>query len=354
MESKNIEKTAIKRKVSQALRNLFPGRTSLVFTASLLSVGVGGLSMSLAGCTGSAQVATTPPPVPAPAPAEQAVAPAVGEKEATRKVTILSDVGFNTPESIYYDKKRDVYLVSNLNGGSHEKNGKGFISRITPGSGGTYETQAKFIDGEANGVTLNSPKGITVSDNTIYVADIDVVRMFDASTGAERGEIAFPDATLLNDLATGANNIVYVSDTGVTPEWKTNGSDAIYVIEDKKVKLLLADKEKLKDPNGLLAGAGGVWVTTGTGELYWVSDSGKQGELKKVSGGGNDGIALAPDARLLISSWQDQAVYLGKPDGSFGVEVSGLESPADIGFDCSRNQLLIPLFKRNEVVIHPL
>ena len=41
--------------------------------------------------------------------------------------------------------------------------------------------------------------------DTLYVADIDCVRRFVRTTGAPAGEICFPGATFLNDLATDAN-----------------------------------------------------------------------------------------------------------------------------------------------------
>lgn len=264
---------------------------------------------------------------------------------------IISDAGFSTPESVYYDKKRDVYLVSNVNGSSHEKDNNGFISKVTPEG----EVTLKFIDAADEKITLNAPKGMTVSEDTLYVADIDYIRMFDAKTGAPKGEILFAGASLLNDVATGKDGVIYVSDTGVNEKWETDGKDAVYVLRDKKPKKLFSHKTKLGNPNGLLAGDGGVWVVTGTtGELLWLSDEGKLDKGQKISSGGNDGIAHTKDGLLLISSWADEAVYIGKPGEEFKKEISGLETPADIGFDCTRDRVLIPLFKKNTVILHTL
>src|SRR2546422_7709536 len=44
----------------------------------------------------------------------------------------------------------------------------------------------KFIEGGHSGVTLNAPKGLAIRGDTLWVADIDVVRAFDARTGAAR------------------------------------------------------------------------------------------------------------------------------------------------------------------------
>ncbi len=320
-----------------------------------------GACLSLSACaTPAAQPAAPPPPPPVPA---DHVPPPVSEPDEPKEhstPTLLSNRGFATPESVYFDKKRDVYFVSNLNGGSHEKNGKGFISRITPGDADEYKVDTKFIDGEKEGFTLHSPKGLTIVEDTLYVADIDTIRLFDAQSGEKRGEITIKGATLLNGLATGEDNVVYVSDTGVTPQWKTNGSDALYIIKQGAVTKLIAHPQDLKDPNGLLAGKGGVWVTTGSGEIYWISNEGKLSHRQQMSKGGNDGFTLSRDGRALVSSWADKTVYVGtfQEDGKlredFRAEITQVESPADIGFDCTRNQVLIPLFNKNEVAIYPM
>src|SRR5690606_5333236 len=135
--------------------------------------------------------------------------------------------------------------------------------------------------GARENVTLNAPKGLTVEGDILYVADIDHVRMFDAQTGDPKGEVAVPGASLLNDVTTGKDGIIYVSDTGVNENWETDGKDAIYTLSNGKIKKLMAHKQKLGNPNGVLAGDGGVWVATGTGELFWLSDAGKQEKSQK-------------------------------------------------------------------------
>lgn len=290
----------------------------------------------------------TPEPAPAPVTAQQ---PA--PQHQAPAVTILSDVGFKTPESVYFDRKRDVYFVSNINGAPTDVDNNGFISRLTPQDDGQFKIDLKFIDAQKNGVTLNAPKGLTVSGDTLYVADIDRVRKFDAETGAAQGEIVFEGATFVNDLATGADGSIYVSDTGLTPAFSPNGTDAIYRLSVKdKVKKLISGT-KLGGPNGLIATEGGVWVTTfGSGELYWISDKGEKSSVQKLPHGQNDGVVFSSSGDLLISSWEGSAVFGAKPEGDFKVAISGLTTPADIGYDCTRDSLLIPLFKEDKVIIH--
>jgi hypothetical protein len=129
-----------------------------------------------------------PPPPPPPPPAPVATKVAVVE-------------GFLTPESVKYDSAQDVYFVSNINGGPLAKDNNGFISRVRPD--GAIEN-LKFIEGAHNGVTLNAPKGLALRGDTLWVADIDVVRAYDAKTGVPRDSVSLASlgAVFLNDIAT--------------------------------------------------------------------------------------------------------------------------------------------------------
>lgn len=309
------------------------------------------LLLALTGwaCGPAAKPSSAPPPAPPPPPAEH-VPPPVAEPVEPPLVKILANVGLETPESVAFDKNRDVYLVSNTNGKPVDKDKNGFISRVTPSG----DLTLRFIESGKEGVELDAPKGLTISDDVLYVADIDKVRKFDLVSGKPLGSVSFPDATFLNDVATGKDGQIYVTDSGLTPEFESNGTDAIYVLKGDKTKKLIAGKH-LGSPNGIIAGDGGVWVTTfKSGEIYWVSDGGKRSKVAKMPGGGNDGIVATKDGRIVVSSWEANSLYIGEPDGTFVVELSGVESPADIGYDCERNRVLVPLFTKDTIVFHEL
>src|SRR5712691_7878176 len=112
---------------------------------------------------------------PTPAPPAAAAAPGATELAVVE--------GFLTPESVLHDPVQDIYFVSNINGSPTAKDNNGFISRVRPD--GAVEN-LKFIEGGHGGVTLNAPKGLAIRGDTLWVADIDVVRSFDAKTGAPR------------------------------------------------------------------------------------------------------------------------------------------------------------------------
>lgn len=263
--------------------------------------------------------------------------------------------GFATPESVVHDVEADVYLVSNINGEPAAADGNGFISRVKPD--GSVEA-LKWIDGERRGVTLNAPKGMAIVGDTIYVADINAVRMFDRKTGAPKGQISIAGSTFLNDVAAAPSGVVYVSDSGLTPELKPSGSDAIYAIEAGKARKLVSQSKQLDlgRPNGLWVSGADVWVVTfGSGEIYKIDKDGKRGALKKLPKGSLDGIAPSGVRnQVVISSWAARAVYLGPVSGPWMEAVKNVKTPADVAVDNKRKRVLVPLFQDNQLLIHGL
>ena len=173
-----------------------------------------------------------------------------GDPEAAQgEVIVVADVGFATPESVRHDSVADIYMVSNINGPPAEKDDNGFISRLSPD--GQVE-QLKWIDGAAEGVTLHAPKGMGIRGDTLYVADIDCVRRFVRTTGAPAGEICnFQGATFLNDIAVDQNGTLYVTDTGLNPDFSPSGSDAVWRFTPAGQTERIAQGERLGQPNGI-------------------------------------------------------------------------------------------------------
>ncbi len=338
--------------------------------------------VGLAACGGGAEPPVAPPPMPsasaAPAPTDTApaasAAPAASDSSAAAMPSApadppkppatlsLHDAGFQTPESVFYDAKNDVYLVSNVNGGPSAADNNGFISRVSPDGS---KVELKWIEAGKKGVKLDAPKGLTAVGDTLYVADLTRVRMFDLSSGKPKGEVALKDATFANDLAADPDGNVYVSDTGVKIDASgitPTKSDAIYAINKKGKAVKIAQGDDLGHPNGLLwvgdSANGKLWcVTFGSGELYSVDTSlaaylGKpapKGTPVKLPKGQLDGIVPLADGSLLVSSWEGKAIYRGTPGGTFTLVIPGLKAPADIGYDGKRGRVLVPLFMDSAV-----
>jgi hypothetical protein len=314
---------------------------------------------TLAGCGGSDQQPLTPPPPPPaampeppppppPAPTASVEAPPPPPPAPVKPTPALTLKDFATPESVFYDAATDTYLVSNINGSPVAADDNGYISRISPDGS---KVEMKWIEAGKKGVKLDAPKGIALAAGTLFVADITRVRMFDARSGKPKGEVAVPGATFLNDVTSAPDGRVFVSDTGITFDAKgpvPTHTDGIWVIEKGKARQL-AKGDELGNPNGVLWAGDKLWVVTfGSGELYSLGKDGKRADVTKLPKGMLDGVLSVGDS-ILVSSWEAQGVFKGKPGGSWDLVMAGLKAPADIGFDSKRNRVLVPEFQDNLV-----
>ncbi|MFL5576414.1 MAG: SMP-30/gluconolactonase/LRE family protein [Gemmatimonadaceae bacterium] len=284
--------------------------------------------------------------------AESAGGAAAGGAAYAKVATIQ---GFKTPESVKYDSDLDVYFVSNINGNPSQKDGNGFISRVRPD--GTVDS-LHFIQGGERGVTLNAPKGLAIVGDTLVVADIDAVRMFNKRTGAPIAsvELGRMKAHFLNDVAVGPDGALYVTDTGVQfgPTGQTShpGPDQIFRIAGRTPTVAVADSA-LEGPNGIAWDqANGRFVVgslAGKSLLTWKAGDAKAARLAEGPGE-FDGVEVLGNGRVLASSWADSAVTLY--DGGRATRVAtNVPSPADIGVDTKRNRLLVPIFTGDRVEV---
>jgi hypothetical protein len=318
-----------------------PRRRALLVTNKRVAVVLALVAaVGAAGCPSNRRAVSTMRGATVPVPTTmQAAAP-----PALSTITRL-----HGPESVLYDADQDVYLVSNLNGGLQTADNNGFITRIDPR---TMNVQLKWIESGRGGVRLDAPKGMGLVGDTLYVSDIHAVRMFDRRTGRPTGEIHLPGATLINDIASDGKS-VYVSDTGLRvgpgSTFLETGTDAIWKITGKRAEKIASGKE-LEHPNGLAVVDGDVWaVTFGHAELYSLHEGVKK-RRAALPDGLLDGVVPLADGSLLVSSWLGEGIYRGRPGKDFVPILTGIDAPADIGYDTRRRLLLIP--HANQVTIH--
>ena len=129
----------------------------------------------------AAQAEVSELPQPAPPPA------AVPHDSVTSSpASLVVKDAFADPESVPDDIESDLSLVSNVNGAVMQKDGNGFISRVSPEG---QVLALKWIDGADPKLHLNAPKGMAISAGVLFVADLDRIRKFDSQSGASLGEI---------------------------------------------------------------------------------------------------------------------------------------------------------------------
>ena len=256
---------------------------------------------------------------------------------------LLEQAGFATPESVLYDPAADQYLVANINGGPLEKDDNGFVSRVSPAG---EIVALKWIDGASAATVLHAPKGMALSGDRLYIADIDSVRSFARDTGAPAGAIAVSGARFLNDVAADSSGNIYVSD---------NMTGAIHRITPASEVVRLVPGASLGSPNGIAIQGTTLYCADMLGRrILAIASSGEPQSRWTLPQAGLDGLVMLGDGSALVSSWQGKAVYRCFADGSVRAIMTGIEAPADIGFDSKRGLVLIPHFMGNRIEARPL
>jgi sugar lactone lactonase YvrE len=244
-----------------------------------------------------------------------------------------TDTVLTTAESTLYDEDDQIVYVSNINGNHSEKDGNGFISKISP-DGSVIQLQ--WVAG------LNAPKGMAILDDKLYVTDIDEIVEISIADSSIANRYPVEGATFLNDAATDGEK-VYVSDSG---------TGKVHVLEDGKVNTVT---EGLEGINGLAFNdAGELFILDGEGLLQYDMEGDTTTTLNDVVTGG-DGLVIIDDSTFIASRWQGE-IYLVKGGKEYLLLDTKAEesNTADIDYIADENLVLVPTFMKSKVVAYEL
>ncbi|GJL50784.1 MAG: ATP/GTP-binding protein [Nitrospirales bacterium] len=264
---------------------------------------------------------------------------------------IINDL--SAPQSIIANSEKG-YLVANANGEPGNRDNKGFISQLDDTG---KLTHTHFIQGGKDGTVLNSPTGMVIVGDILYVADIDTIRGFMRTTGESVSSVSMTrfHCSTLTGLTANKSGQLFVSDTA---------TDAIYRIDPAQefaVSLVVQD-EALSGPRGLaihphtgrLTG-----VSWEGGKVFEVSESGEIKELLSNSFFSRrfhnlDGIAFDRYGSMYISDMSAGKVWRVLADLKKQVIAEFLVSPAGIGVDREKHLILVPYLYANGAEINGL
>lgn len=270
------------------------------------------------------------------------VTQASGESpKATHKWTYKDD-RFMGPESVWYDAQSEAIYVSNINGKSIEKDGNGFISKLS--------SDGKLIDLTwADG--LNAPKGLVTYEGQLYVTDIDQLVVIDINEPKRIRRIDVPGAVYLND--------VVVTERGAFLTDSRQGT-VYQVINGLSGKL--AEHQDIARQNGITVMGKGLVFAAGHAQeespnnnrfLWTVSYDGKIGTMhtqpKRL--GKLDG--LSPDGRggLLMSDKKAGRILHMDASGVVNTIAEPGAGAADISYSIDQRLLLVPIMGKQTRIV---
>lgn len=271
--------------------------------------------------------------------------PTTSLQEVDDRITVI-DEGLAGPEAVRYDPDQDVYFVSNFNGSSSEADSNGYIAKARPD--GSIDS-LKFLTGTEE-APLHSPRGMYITGDTLFVADLKGVHGFNKQTAEQ---VAFFDFTdfepgFLNDVAVDTSGVIYVTDTGQARVYQIKESD-ISIVADS-----LADP-----PNGITLDRNNdqlVIAPWNGGQIFRSfspADSTLQDFITVESGGNFDGIEPY-NGSFLVSSQNDSSLYLISNNQESKALIKTGPEPADIALDTKRDQVAIPYIELDRVDIWQL
>ena len=249
-----------------------------------------------------------------------------------------TDTLLRTPESVLYDIERDIIYVANVNMNPWEKDGNGFISKVS--SSGEIQ-DLEWVTG------LNGPKGMALIGTSLFVADLDELVEIDVTTGEVKSKTVVEGASGMNDISADDKGTLYISDS--------NG-DKIFKYADGKAEVY---KEGLPGrPNGqLVVGSHLFAAFSGAKQFYDINLGSGEMTLVADSIGHGDGITPTTEEGVyLVSDWQGEIFIISDEIGKQSLLHTKNEkkNTADIWFMMDQELVLVPTFFDNRVVAYKL
>ena len=256
--------------------------------------------------------------------------------------------GLAQPESVVEDPATGVIYVSNINGAVMQKDGNGFISRLTADG---KMLQRQWVKG------LNSPTGLALHDRTLYAADVDQLIEINAASGEILKRYDAKGAVFLNDVVVDDDGTVYVSDTPMNTIWR---------LKDGSFEPWLAN-DALNGPNGLLI-QGKTLIVASLGKVQSQGQKKELGTLLAVSlddqkvskvGKGElignlDGLQAIQPGVYLVTDWAQGALYRVDAKGKVDELIDLNQGSADLSYLPGKKMLLIPMMLDNSLVAYRL
>ena len=255
-------------------------------------------------------------------------------QKATVQKLWATDTILKVPESVLVDDKENCIWVSNIDGASNGKDGKGSISKLS--KTGT-PINLEWITG------LNAPKGMAKYKQELYVADLTELVVIDIKKATIVNRVPIEGSVFLNDVTVNSKGAVFISDsrTGKVHRYENNTTTI--------------EVENLQGPNGLLSIEDQLLILD-RGSLLSVTPGGAISKIMDGMDPSTDGIERVAPNQYLVSCWNGIVYYVvagAQKITLFDTRSEKINS-ADIGYDAKKKIIYVPTFLKNNVVAYQL
>ena len=255
-------------------------------------------------------------------------------QKATVQKLWATDTILKIPESVLVDDKENCLWVSNIDGASNGKDGKGSISKLSKTGS---PVNLEWVTG------LNAPKGMAKYKQELYVADLTELVVIDIKKGVIKNKIKVEGSVFLNDVTVNKNGAVFVSDSR---------TGKVHRIENGIVSI---EVENLQGPNGLLSIEDQLLILD-RGSLLSVTPGGAISKIMDGMDPSTDGIERVATNQYIVSCWNGIVYYIvagAQKITLFDTRSEKINS-ADIGYDAKNKIIYVPTFMKNSVVAYQL
>jgi hypothetical protein len=258
----------------------------------------------------------------------------VSAQKATVQKLWATDTILKVPESVLVDDKENCIWVSNIDGASTGKDGKGSISKLSKTG---MPINLEWITG------LNAPKGMAKYKQELYVADLTELVVIDIKKATIVKRVPIEGSVFLNDVTVNKNGAVFVSDsrTGKVHRYENNTTTI--------------EVENLQGPNGLLSIEDQLLILD-RGSLLSVTPGGAISKIMDGMDPSTDGIERVAPNQYIVSCWNGIVYYIvaGAQKVTLFDTRSEKINSADIGYDAKKKIIYVPTFLKNNVVAYQL
>ena len=251
------------------------------------------------------------------------------------------------PQSFIAHPSGDTYFIANANGEPGQSDQNGFISKLDQ-HGAMLDL--RFIQGGQGDTILHSPHGMAVVGDTLYVADITVIRGFHAASGKPTVTISFEPfqiETLTDLIADGVGQLFVLDTTG----------NAIYQIDPHHhhAVSLYVQHEDLASPRGLAVHPKSGRLVVASLDQGTVMDIAEDRTITEIISNSMltgrfhhlSGIDFDQFGSMYLSDLTAGKIWQVYPDQSMQVIAEFLISPAAVKIDRRKHRILVPYLYAN-------